>query len=322
MLRKLLEPLLIFSLLNCFHDLSAQVIDNTVSFRSVHQKSYFRFHYDNDYFTKADHYYSQGITLEYVHPGLKHNPLSKLLIRSQDNYNRYGVSFDLFGYTPTNVRSDSILPGDRPFAAAMTIRSFVCGIDSIHRKRISSAIVIGVIGPLGQGYEIHAGIHRWLNNPLPHGWENQIHNDVVLDYQLSYEKQLFADPGHFSLNAVSELRLGTLNDKINGGFNFMAGNFSEPFQKRNSKKVEYYFYGQARANFIAYDASMQGGMFNKNSPYTIAAGDISRLTFQADAGIIVNFKKIYLSYTQSFLSKEFRSGKYHRWGGVSLGFSL
>ena len=81
-------------------------------------------------------------------------------------------------------------------------------------------------------------------------------------------------------------------------------------------------YGQSRVNFIGYDATMQGGLFNRTSPYTIAASDVSRITFQADAGIIVNFKKLYLSYTQSFLTKEFRTGTYHRWGGISVGVGL
>ena len=67
---------------------------------------------------------------------------------------------------------------------------------------------------------------------------------------------------------------------------------------------------------------MQGGLFTRNNPYVIAADDINRVTFQADAGVIVNFKKFYLSYTQSILTKEFRTGKYHRWGGVSVGFAL
>jgi hypothetical protein len=67
---------------------------------------------------------------------------------------------------------------------------------------------------------------------------------------------------------------------------------------------------------------MQGGLFNRKSPYTIAAADISRVSFQADAGIIVNFRRLYLSYTQSYLTKEFSTGHYHRWGGISVGIAL
>jgi len=67
---------------------------------------------------------------------------------------------------------------------------------------------------------------------------------------------------------------------------------------------------------------MQGGLFNRNNPYIIPKGDIQRVTLQADAGIVVNYKKLLLSYTQSILSREFRTGDIHRWGGISIGFIL
>jgi lipid A 3-O-deacylase len=87
----------------------AQLIDNSSTFRNIHQKKYFRFHYDNDYFTKTDEYYSQGITLEYVHPFIKKIPAARLLWKPFNTQPQYGVSFNLFGYTPTTILSDSIL---------------------------------------------------------------------------------------------------------------------------------------------------------------------------------------------------------------------
>ena len=58
---------------------AAQIIDPTVTFKTIHHKSYLRFYYDNDFFTKTDYYYTQGITVEYVHPSLRKNPVTKIL---------------------------------------------------------------------------------------------------------------------------------------------------------------------------------------------------------------------------------------------------
>ena len=129
---------------------------------------------------------------------------------------------------------------------------------------------------------------------------------------------------HFLLNSTAEARMGTLNTLLGGGFNFMAGRFNKRYALKDEikKKAAYYFYGQSRVNVVGYDASLQGGLFNKKSPYTIPSADLSRITFQADAGVIINFKKFYLFYTQSFISKEFNTGKTHRWGGMSIGFAL
>ncbi len=302
----------------------AQLTDNSSTFRSIGRDSYFRFHYDNDYFTKTDEYYSQGITLEYAHPSIKKILPAKLLWKPFDSAPQYGITFNLFGYTPTTIESDNILYGDRPFDANITLKTFLIQKDKLKKQQVSAAFSIGVMGPAALGYDIQYNIHKWLKNPLPHGWQHQVRNDVILNYQLNYEKQLFARGNNFLLNTTAEARAGTLHTRLSGGFNFIAGRFNQRFLPVNeqNKKAEYYFYGQARMNLIGYDASMQGGLFNRKSPYTIAAGDVSRITFQADAGMIVNFRRLYLSYTQSFLTKEFRTGHYHRWGGISVGFAL
>ena len=114
------------------------------------------------------------------------------------------------------------------------------------------------------------------------------------------------------------------NSKVGNKICFKTERLNKRFAQLGVKKskAEYYFYAQGRMNLIGYDASMQGGLFNRKSPYVIPGKDINRATLQADAGIIVNFRKLYLSYTQSILTKEFNTGTYHRWGGVSIGFAL
>jgi lipid A 3-O-deacylase len=323
-IRFILKTCCISFLLCCSIISKAQLTDNSSTFRNINQKNYFRFHYDNDYFTKTDKYYTQGIAFEYVHPSLKKFPLAKLLWKPYPSIPQYGITLNLFGYTPTSTSDDHILYGDRPFDANISLKTFLVQADSVHQQQVSTAFSIGVMGPAALGIEIHTTIHRWLKNPLPHGWQNQIRNDIIINYQLNFEKKLVSAGNNFLLNATAEARIGTLNDKLSGGFNFMAGRFNKRFSSltSKSKKAEYYLYGQGRLNFIGYDASMQGGLFNRNSPYTISGGDVTRATFQADAGVIVNFRKLFLSYTQSYLTKEFRTGKYHRWGGVSIGVAF
>ncbi len=302
----------------------AQVIDNSSTFRKINREKYFRFHYDNDYFTKSDEYYTQGVAFEYVHPRINKFFPARLLWKPYKADPQTGIALNLFAFSPTSTRSNDILYGDRPFDANISLRVFSIQNDSAHQRQVSAAFTIGVMGPAALGNEIHTAIHRWLKNPLPYGWQHQVQNDVIINYQLNYEKNLFRAGSNFSLNTTGEARLGTLNTKVSGGFNVMAGRFNKRFSSVNHHpvKTEYYFYAQSRLNLIGYDATLQGGLFNQKSPYTIAAADVSRVTFQADAGVIVNFKSLFLSYTQSFLTKEFTTGNYHRWGGISAGFAF
>ncbi len=298
----------------------AQVIDNVTTVKNMNSDKYLRFHYDNDFFTATDRYYTQGVTLETVFPALKFNPINKILLKPKNNALKYGIRFDQFGYTPTSIGSSNILYGDRPFCANLTFSTFIIAIDSIKNIRLSSAFTIGVIGSNAGGKEIQVKIHEWLKNFIPLGWENQIANDVIVNYQVNYEKQLWHYRQLFLINSSAEIRLGTHTDKVKSGFNFMLGRLNNPYQSNTVKnKLRYHLFGQLQTGFTIYDATLQGGLFNHNSPYTIATKDITRLTLQGDFGIVVNFKKVYLEYSQSFITKEFKTGLFHRWGGIRIG---
>ncbi|MEO6541767.1 MAG: lipid A-modifier LpxR family protein, partial [Ferruginibacter sp.] len=236
-----LKPVFSFLFIGCLCCANAQLIDNSSTFRNIHNNSYFRFHYDNDYFTKSDEYYSQGITLEYVHPSIVRFPLSKLLWKPFETVAQYGISFNLLGYTPTTILSDSILYGDRPFHAGISLKTFLIQADPAHKQQISTGFSAGVTGPAALGYDIQYNIHRWLNNQVPHGWQYQTKNDILINYQINYEKQLVSAGNNFLLNTAAEARLGTLNDKLSGGFNFMAGRFNERYQPvtHEKRKAEY-----------------------------------------------------------------------------------
>ena len=315
-----MKNVILFCLLLLSIASKAQVIDNVSTFRNDLRDKYVRWHYDNDYFTAKDEYYTQGITLEIVHPALKANPLTILLLKPKQSAYKYGLRFDSYGYTPTDIAAETILYGDRPFSGNLSFSTFLMASDSVKNARLSSTFTLGVIGSKAGGREIQVKIHEWLKNITPRGWKYQIANDVIADYQVNYEKQLGRFRNIFLINSASELRVGTHTNKIKTGFNFLLGHFNSPYQSNMPKKAgNFYFYGQLQGGLTGYDATLQGGFFNKNSPYTIAAKDITRLTLQGDFGIVLNVKKIYLEYCQSFITKEFETQQFHRWGGVRIG---
>ena len=319
---RLSKVVLFFTLFTCCRVSVAQVVDNLSSFKNM-GNSYIRFHYDNDYFTKTDEFYTQGISLEYANPSIKKFPITKILYRPKESDIKYGISIDHYAYTPTSIRSDDILYGDRPFCANLSLKIFSIATNSVKQQRIATTFITGLMGPGAGGREMQTSIHRWLKNVQPHGWQYQIKNDLILDYQINYEKKLWGYKNAFLLNATGEGRIGTHNDNLKAGFNFMVCNFNNPYKPAGTdKKFWYYLYGQFRGGLVGYDATLQGGLFNRQSPYTISAGDITRVTLQGDYGIVVSFGKMYLEYCQSILTTEFSTGTYHRWGGVRIGVAL
>jgi len=303
---------------------SAQEIDNTLSYKNINCDRYFRLSYENDFFSATDIYYTQGVSLEVVSPSLSTFPLSKLLLHPHYDNTRYGIALEHDGYTPTSIGHDEILYGDRPFAATLSFKSFQLSIDTIKKQRFSTTLTAGIIGPAAGGAEMQTGIHRALNNVIPHGWPNQIHNDVVLNYQVDYEKQLLSLGKIFSLDGDAIARVGTLSDKASVGIILMMGYFDSPFQTNIAKGRNFrlYAYDHFQMNVVGYDATLEGGLFNHSSPYTISAGELNRITFQNRFGFVLQYRRIYLEYFQSYLSREFNTGNYHVWGGVQVAFGL
>jgi lipid A 3-O-deacylase len=304
--------------------LPAQHISNTALYRDVSSLKYFRIHYENDYFSGTDIYYTQGINLEYVHPAVERLLSSKLLLRSSTKETKFGISLEHEGFTPTSLTHPEILYGDRPFAACLFLKTFSIVNDPERMERISSDFSAGVIGPAAGGEQIQEAIHRVVKATLPQGWQNQIQNDVILNYQADYERGLLHYDKYFLFSGVAGLRAGTFNTKATLGTSLMMGYFDNPFTNfsKQKSKTQVYLYGEPLLNLVGYDATLQGGLINKSSPYTISSPAISRYVFQGNSGLVIKLNGLQLEYFQTFLSKEFITGHYHIWGGVRVGWQI
>lgn len=302
--------------------LSAQKIDNLVSFRDIKSDSYFRFNYDNDYFSGTDENYTQGYSLELVIPFLEKNPANYLFLTPKKNSEvKYGLAIEHIGFTAPNIGSPEIQFGERPFAAAIMLKSFAIITDTLANSRLASSLSLGLIGPGAFGKEMQAGIHKITENTIPEGWKNQIKNDVVINYEIAYEKQLLRVGDYVSLQSNSTARLGTLYTNASIGLNTNIGLINSAFSANNRKsKFQLYGYSQVLGNLIGYDATLQGGVFNNDSPYTISSEEITRLTGQFNYGFILKTKTLYFEYSRTVLTREFATGSPTKWGGIKIGF--
>jgi lipid A 3-O-deacylase len=304
--------------------LSAQAMDNTVSYRNIPGNKYFRINYENDFFTASDRDYTQGILIEKVHPGLKRFPLMHILWHPAQSDIKYGLAIEHNAYTPNEIDKYAIQYGDRPYAGVLLFKTFLIASDFDKRQRISVSFSTGLIGPGAGGEQMQRTIHHWIKYTQPEGWHNQIRNDLVLNYQINIEKEIIQYRNHFSLSAFGSGRIGTLSDKLSAGFTAAAGNFRSCFKAPAlaSRHFQWYVYDQLTGNAVGYDATLQGGLLNQSSVYTIANADLERLTLQNKFGIVLIFHSLYLEYYRTGITEEFRTGIYHRTGGLQIGFGF
>jgi hypothetical protein len=301
----------------------AQKIDQSVGFRTIESDNYFRFHYDNDYFAATDENYTQGYNFELVLPSLEMNPINALFIKPKEVITKYGLSLEHIGFTPNNYELEEIQFGDRPFAAAIMLKSFVIAFNVEKQTRLSQSFSLGLIGPGAFGKEMQVGIHEATGNKTPRGWDNQIKNDVVFNYRIAIEKQIYHYNNFIAINANSALQLGTLFTNASIGSNITIGKLNTAFiSSKNDRKFHVYAYGQPQLRIIGYDASLQGGLFNRESPYTISSGNIERFTAQFNYGLVIKTKTLYFEYTRSAITREFKTGSSAKWGGIRIGFTF
>jgi len=300
---------------------NGQAIDNTVAERNPDKNRYARVHYENDFYTKTDYYYTQGMFLEVIDPGIKRFFFSKLLWQPTVSELKNGIALEHNGYTPKDFSKPGIQFGDRPFAATLLFKTFSIATDTIKKRRISTTLSTGIIGPAAGGGEIQTGIHRKTGDAIPLGWHNQISNYPVVNYQVRVEQELLSLPSLALLSVDVMARLGTLSCKTSVGGMLMAGFFNQPYQSASAKKhkVQFYGYLHPQLNVVAYDASLQGGFF-VSDPYTILTGKVKRLVFQQHAGVVVKLFGLYVEYFQSWTSPEFTEGKSHGTGGLQVGY--
>lgn len=301
---------------------AAQTIDNTLSYSTMSSDNYVRFTYDNDFFTATDGNYTQGIQLEYAHPVFKKAFYRRVLLTPFKARTISGIAIEHNAYTPTNIVPDVILYGDRPYTAALMLRLYSIGIDTVKNRRFTSTLSLGVMGPHASGKWMQEGIHRGLDNVQPGGWQYQLKNDVVVNYTMKYEHRLLSVRNNFLLHVLGSGSIGTMNDKLSVGFNFMAGTYNDPYGAANKRKFRVHVYAQPQASVIAYNALLQGGLFTKDNIYAIPSKDIERLVLSGRAGIVFNIAGIYLEHFYGISTKEFSTQKSFYWGGIQMGFAF
>ena len=303
--------------------MSAQKIDHLVSFRDIESNNYFRFHYDNDYFAASDENYTQGYNLEFVSTWFDKNPIKKLLLKPKDFKLKHGIAIEHIGFTPNRYDLPEIQVNDRPFAAAIMLKSFIIAENDIRHTRLHSSFSLGIIGPGAFGEEMQVGIHKATGNKEPLGWRHQIKNDIVANYAIGIEQQVLSVDDFFSFQVQSNLNIGTLFTNVSAGTNLLLGKFNNSFSSEDNKNnFQIYIYAQPIFTLVGYDATLQGGLITRDSPYVIASGNLERLTTQFNFGLIVQTRTMYFEYTRSSITKEFSTGRLAKWGGIRIGFTF
>jgi hypothetical protein len=165
---------------------------------------------------------------------------------------------------------------DRPFAAY----SYIGATLNLLYKNESNLVLsaqLGIVGPNAYGQQVQDFVHDNFGFYHPTGWEYQINNDYEVNLSAAYNKLLWRESSlDLTFTSYADLGLGFTGAGV--GPMIRLGNFNQLFYSvstqstvtRNSSiprlhKNEVFLYYKPLINWVAYDATIQGGLFDNHS---------------------------------------------------------
>ncbi len=306
--------LAIFAVLSLFFSSYAQEYKNEFGFKS-----------DNDAYLwyGQDRYYTNGLFIYFRHA------LDQQKLKGELEKVTYEISAGQKMYNPISGYRPNPATHDRPFAGYLyggLQANFFYKKESLFKVGVQ----LGTIGPDALGEEAQDLLHSIVGFYKVQGWEYQIANDFAANANFQYAKLLHRNDNKnvdFTLDSYANIgttynaagvglvfRTGELNQLFNSAhYNASIGNKSKT---EKLKKKELYFYAKPQLSYIAYDATVQGSMFNDNSPVTFG---IKPLVFSQTLGFNYSSPRFTIDYSLIFLSKEIKStAKAHQYGSISM----
>jgi len=264
---------------------------------------------DNDLYTSTvnDKYYTNGFELYYRYL----NPTKKERLVKKISEFRLGQ----YIYNPQTIQADDFYVNDRPFAGVLFAEA------GIHQFYVNESVLklngqLGFMGPNAFGEEVQKRFHQTFGYDSVKGWQYQIHNAVLVQAEVFYAKKLVAlnAKSTFDVLAQAEVKAGTVLNEITLGPVLRIG-FKKllPVSESNlydaalrydanyRETSEFYFFISPKVNYQAYDATIEGSLFEDDSPVTF---NLIPWRFQGEAGFKYRKNQWNFHYTFNYTTQE------------------
>jgi lipid A 3-O-deacylase len=307
-----------------------------------------------------DENYTGGIKIDAVLPCINTKWMPFYRYKNDGSFSVFRMGIGITAYTPEDLTNTAPDTNDRPYASLVFLSVGATGYNPAKNVMLHSELFIGSIGTSiagnGQSY-IHE--NGWLGSerPVPLGWDNQIGypGSLIINYITRLEKLIGegksyydnfsllqgkwvvkADLGNYMINLQGGIRLNFINYHVSPTLDNAGSTGVIKFTDAQKKDLaetgkvgnphQYRFlranlFAEPSVRYAAYNATLEGLMFNDNSVYKIEHSDVSRFLFEINAGVNVLLGDlVYLRYIYSGRTREYSGGKsYHNWGSICLG---
>ena len=317
-----------------------------------------RLYEDDDYFNirgkGTDDAYTNGsrIDIFYTHDGPPHSFVEKALPGAgAGSIDVYGWSIMEMMYTPKEIGDTAFQANDYPWSGSLFITHSRASYNPVAHFLLRTEVVAGIIGPASCAGAIQAGFHRMIHYQQPKGWRHQFRNDLLLNLNLTLEKQLLAlssgsaGRNWLEINGGAHVSGGIMDNEASLYTLLRIGRMTPYFNgllSQYSGKWQLYFILKPQATAVATNALLQGGVFSKKPDesiyYTAQSASngkaavigqihtpyhpLNTMVYNVDYGAVLAFRRFGISYTQDWSSALMKGLYTHEFGNFSLYFVL
>ncbi|WP_214229203.1 lipid A deacylase LpxR family protein [Pedobacter sp. B4-66] len=309
------KSILLFSFLSILaFGASAQTYKNEFGFKS-----------DNDSYLAqgSDRYYTNGLFIDY------RRAMDQSKLKTGLEKKIYEISAGQKLYNPISGYAPDPTKQDRPFAGYLYVGGALSWFHS-NESVLKTSVEVGTTGPNSLGEDGQELLHNTVGFYELDGWQYQIKNEMALNLSAQYTKLLHRTSSNaidFSFDGYANV--GTTFSGAGAGILFRAGGINQLFNSaytnavigNNAKtkalvKREIFFYAKPQLNFVAYDATVQGSMFNNDSPVTFG---VKPIVFAQQVGFNYSSQRFTFDFGMLFKTKEIKSSaKAHQFGSISM----
>lgn len=220
-------------------------------------------------------------------------------------------------YTPEDTTAPELIPDDRPYAGWL-YAGFGMVANQGTRRFDKIELEVGVVGPYSFAEDVQTFWHSLLGLQVPQGWDNQLENEpgVVLYYEQTrrFEKQNIGSGLDVDMLPYFGGALGNVFTYAEAGITLRLGSELEddfgPPRIRPSLPGSAYFRPEKGFNWYVF-AGIQGravlyNIFLDGSTFTDSHSvDKKPLVGDLQAGLVVQWNRFRITYTQIFRTEEF-----------------
>lgn len=288
-------------------------------------KNEFGFKSDNDAYLwyGQDRYYTNGLFVYFRHA------IDQQQLKGKLEKVTYEISAGQKMYNPLSGYRPDPTTHDRPFAAHL-FGGIQTNFFYKNESLLKFGLNVGTVGPDALGEDAQDLLHSIVGFYEVQGWNYQIANNFAANANVQFAKLLHRSSDNvvdFTLDTYANV--GTTYNGAGIGVVFRAGDINQLFNSAHYnagisngskteklKKKEFYFYAKPQLNYVAYDATVQGSLFNDDSPVTFG---VKPLVFAQSLGFNYSSPRFTIDYSVIFQSKEIKStAKAHQYGSISM----